>query len=256
MAMIDRRVTLDGPVNFRDIGGYATVGGGRVKWGRVFRSDSLHHLTEADGPRLAKIGIVTALDFRAHDELDRIGIGRLGDLDIKHVHVPTVDQVLHTVRPPDAVAPGTVAEIYLRMLEAGSKAYAAALRTLVEPDALPAVYFCMAGKDRTGVFSAFLLGLLGVGDLDIVADYVLTHEVVETIHERGRKERAGMPDLPERDKVWEDMPEDLLGAMAPSMEGLLAGVHAKYGGWIGYAKSIGIDEFVILELRELLLEDA
>jgi protein-tyrosine phosphatase len=256
MSVTDRRVTLDGPVNFRDIGGYATADGGRVKWGRVFRSDSLHHLTEADGPRLAQIGIVTALDFRAHDELDRIGIGHLGNLEIKHVHVPTVDQVLHTVRPPDAVVPGTVAEIYLRMLEAGSKAYAAAMRTLVEPDALPAVYFCMAGKDRTGVFSAFLLGLLGVGDLDIVADYVLTHEVVEKIHERGRAERAGMPDLPDRDKIWAEMPEDLLGAMAPSMEGLIAGVHAKYGGWLGYADAIGIDEFVILELRELLLEDA
>lgn len=256
MPVTDRRVTLDGPVNFRDIGGYATGDGGRVKWGRVFRSDSLHHLTEADGPRLAQIGIVTALDFRAHDELDRIGIGRLGNLDIKHVHVPTVDQVLHTVRPPDAVIPGTVAEIYLRMLEAGSKAYAAALRTLVEPDALPAVYFCMAGKDRTGVFSAFLLGLLGVGALDIVADYVLTHDVVEQIHERGRAERAGMPDLPERDKIWEEMPEDLLGAKAPSMEGLIAGVYAKYGSWLGYADAIGVDEFVILELRELLLEDA
>jgi hypothetical protein len=33
-------------------------------------------------------------------------------------------------------------------------------------------------------------------------------------------------------------------------------VHAKYGGWLGYADAIGIDEFVILELRELLLEDA
>jgi protein-tyrosine phosphatase len=256
MAMTDRRIVLDGPVNFRDIGGYATTSGRRVKWGLVYRSDSLHHLTEADGPRLAKIGIRTALDFRAHDELDRIGIGQLGNLDIKHVHVPTVDQVLHTVRPPDAVIPGTVAEIYLRMMEAGSKAYAGALRTLVEADALPAVYFCMAGKDRTGVFSAFILGLLGVGDLDIVADYVLTHDVVEKIHERGRAERAGMPDLPDRDKVWEEMPEDLLGAKAPSMEGLLAGVHAKYGSWLGYADAIGVEEAVVLQVRELLLEDA
>ncbi len=252
--MTDRRVTLDGPVNFRDVGGYNTASGRRVKWGLVYRSDSLHHLTEADGPRLAEIGIVTALDFRAHDELDRIGIGRLGDLDIKHVHVPTVDQVLHTVRPPDAVIPGTVAEIYLRMMEAGSRAYAAAMRTLAEPGALPAVYFCMAGKDRTGVFSAFLLGLLGVGDLDIIADYVLTHEVVEQIHERGRAERSELH-LPDRDDVWKDMPEDLLGAHAPSMEGLLAGVHAKFGSWLGYADAIGVEEAVVLQVRELLLEE-
>jgi len=247
--MTVRRITLDGPINFRDVGGYAAADGRRVRWGRVYRSDSLHHLTEADGPRLAQIGIKTALDFRAHDELDRIGIGRLGVLDIKHVHVPTVDQVLHTVRPPDAVAPGTVAEIYLRMMEAGSRAYGAAMRTIAEMDALPAVYFCMAGKDRTGVFSAFLLGILGVGDLDIVADYVLTHDVVEQIHARGRAER------PERDAVWKDMPEDLLGAHAPSMEGLISGVHAKYGTWLGYADAIGIEEDVIMRVRDLLLEE-
>ena len=65
-----------------------------------------------------------------------------------------------------------------------------------------------------------------------------------------------MPDLPERDKVWNDMPEDLLGAKAPSMEGLLAGVHAKYGSWLGYADAIGIEEDVVMQVRELLLEGA
>jgi protein tyrosine/serine phosphatase len=250
MAVSERRVALEGPLNFRDVGGYAADDGRRVRWGRVFRSDSLHHLTEADGPRLAKLGVVTALDFRAHDELDRIGIGHLGNLDIKHVHVPTVDKVLYTVTPPEDRQPlATVGEIYMLMLASGAKAYEAALRTLIDPAALPAVYFCMAGKDRTGVFSAVLLGLLGVSDLDIVADYVLTHEVVEKIHERGRLER------PDRDEVWKNLPEDLLGAHAKSMEGLIAGMHEKYGTWHGYANAIGITDDEVEILRETLLEE-
>ena len=245
----DRRVALEGPVNFRDVGGYATADGRRVRWGRVFRSDSLHHLTEADGPQLAKLGIVTAIDFRAHDELDLIGIGRLGSLDIEHVHTPTMDKVLYNVRPPDRDPPGTVAEIYLHMMESGANAYATALRTVADVEKLPAVYFCMAGKDRTGVMSAVLLGLLGVGDLDIVADYVLTHEVVEQIHERGRRER------PERDEIWKELPEELLGAHAGSMEGLIALVHAEFGGWLGYADRIGISEELVIALRDSLLEE-
>jgi hypothetical protein len=245
----DRRVALEGPVNFRDVGGYATADGRRVRWGRVFRSDSLHHLTEADGPTLAKLGIVTAIDFRAHDELDLIGIGRLGSLDIEHVHTPTMDKVLYNVRPPDREPPGTVAEIYLHMMESGASAYSTALRTVADPEKLPAVYFCMAGKDRTGVMSAVLLGLLGVGDLDIVADYVLTHEVVEQIHERGRRER------PERDEIWKELPEELLGAHAGSMEGLIALVHAEFGGWLGYADRIGISEELVIALRDSLLEE-
>lgn len=248
-----RRVALDGPVNFRDLGGYEAARGRRVRWGRVFRSDSLHHLTEADGPRLADIGIATALDFRARDELDRIGIGHLGELDIRHVHVPTVDQALHTVRHPDWEPPDSVSDIYLMMMRTGARAYNAALRTLAEPDALPAVYFCMAGKDRTGVFSAVLLGLLGVSDRDIVDDYVLTHEVVETIHERGRIERG--PTTAEEDAFWEALPPELRGAHASTMEGMVAAVPDLFGSWEGYAEFIGVDDDVISVLRRELLED-
>jgi len=44
----ERRVSLDGTVNFRDIGGYKTRDGREVKWGKVFRSDGLSRLTEND----------------------------------------------------------------------------------------------------------------------------------------------------------------------------------------------------------------
>jgi len=243
-----RRVALGGPVNFRDLGGYRAPGGQRVAWRRLYRSDSLHHLEPADGPILHERGIATAIDFRAGDELDRIGIGHLGELDIRHVHHPTVDRALHTVRPPNQAPPKSAAEVYLQMLRGGAGAYAAALRTIAEADVLPAVYFCMAGKDRTGVFSAIVLGLLGVSDDDIVADYVLTEEVVDTIHERGR---IAHPDAAEQ---WADLPEDLIGAKAPSMEGLVEGVHRDWGGWDTYVSDIGVEPGVVETLRARLLE--
>jgi protein-tyrosine phosphatase len=245
----ERRVRLAGPVNFRDVGGYLTADGREVRWGRVFRSDSLHHLGPDDGVRLRELGLVTAIDFRADDELDRIGIGRLGELDIRHLHLPTVDRVLHTVRPPDWTPPASAAEVYLRMMRTGAPAYAEALRALAAPGALPAVYFCMAGKDRTGVFSAVLLGLLGVADDDIVADYVLTHEVVEVIHERGRAELGRKDD----EDVWRDLPEDMLGAHAATMVGMLGGVREQWDSFGGYADSIGVEAATIDALRGSLL---
>ena len=246
--MTERRVALTGPVNFRDLGGYPTSDGRTVAWRRLYRSDSLHHLEPEDGPLLHERGVVTAIDFRADDELDRIGIGRLGELDIRHVHLPTVDRALHTVRPPDYDPPSTAAEIYVIMMRSGAAAYAAALRALVEPGALPAVYFCMAGKDRTGVFSAIVLGLLGVADDDIVADYVLTHEVVATIHERGRRD---YPDAADR---WPELPDDLRGAVAPTMQGMLQGMRDEYGSWVGYAEQVGVEPAIVDRLRATLLE--
>jgi protein-tyrosine phosphatase len=243
----ERRVALAGPVNFRDLGGYPTSDGHVVEWRRLYRSDSLHHLEPGDGPLLHERGLVTAIDFRADDELDRIGIGRLGELEIRHLHLPTVDRALHAVRPPEWDPPETAAEVYVLMLRSGGAAYAAALRALVEPGALPAVYFCMAGKDRTGVFSAVVLGLLGVSDDDIVADYVLTHEVVDMIHERGRR------DYPDAANRWPELPDDLRGAVAPTMEGMITLMRAEYGDWTGYATAIGVEPGVVDDLRATLL---
>ena len=245
--MNERRVALGGPVNFRDVGGYAAADGHTVAWRRLYRSDSLHHLEETDGPLLHERGIVMAIDFRADDELDRIGIGRLGELDIHHLHLPTVDKVLHVVRPPGWTPPESAAAVYILMMRSGAVAYAATLRALAEVGTLPAVYFCMAGKDRTGVFSAIVLGLLGVSDANIVADYVLTHEVVDAIHARGKRDFADGAD------TWPELPSALMGAEAETMEGMIAGMRSEWGGWDGYAADVGVEPEVLDALRAALL---
>ena len=48
------------------------------------------------------------------------------------------------------------------MLTVGAPTFAAAFEVLAAPDALPAVFHCAAGKDRTGLLAVLLLGSLGV----------------------------------------------------------------------------------------------
>jgi protein-tyrosine phosphatase len=248
--MTQRRVTLAGPLNFRDLGGYPTGEGRTVRWGQIYRSDSLHHLTDLDGGRLHDLGLRSALDFRAHDELVEVGIGRLGELDIRHVHLPTTDRALHVTPRTDWTPPSSAAEVYLTMMEHGGTAYAGALQALAEVDALPAVFFCMAGKDRTGVFSAVLLGILGVNDDDIVADYALTRDVIDEIHARTR---AATPSVEE---IWRRLPPDILDAHATTMEGLVHLVRDRWGSFEGYAHAVGVDASVLERLRAALLSDA
>lgn len=248
--MTERRVALGGPLNFRDLGGYPTADGRTVRWNQVYRSDSLHRLTDLDGTRLHELGLRNALDFRAHDELVDVGIGRLGQLDIRHVHLPTIDRALHVMPRADWTPPSSAADVYVTMMEHGAKAYAAALHALAEPGALPAVFFCMAGKDRTGVFSAVLLGILGVVDADIVDDYALTGDVIGEIHARTRAATPGVED------VWRRLPPEILDAHAATMEGLVQRVRARWESFEGYATEIGVDATVPERLRGALLTDA
>ena len=64
----DRAWRLQGATNFRDLGGYAGHGGRALQWRRLFRSDHLASLTDADRARLAALGPATAFDFRGDAE--------------------------------------------------------------------------------------------------------------------------------------------------------------------------------------------
>jgi len=63
---------------------------------------------------------------------------------------------------------------YRSMLDRGEDSIAEALAILSDPSAYPAMFHCSAGKDRTGILAAVVLGVLGVPDEVIVADYVLS----------------------------------------------------------------------------------
>lgn len=249
--MTTRRITFEGPCNFRDLGGYETVDGRVVRWGRVYRSDSLHTATAADVPTLRELGVRTAVDFRTGDELTRLGAGPLAELAVRHVHCSTVDAA---VREGESSRPAFVgdraADFYMLMLEHGAPAYASALQALAEADSLPAVFFCLAGKDRTGCFAALLLGLLGVPDDTIVADYELTQEILPVLTAR-RLERDGPATEEER---WRHIPADLREAPARTMEELVQRVHDRWNGWAGYAEFARVGRDVVAHLHTQLLE--
>ncbi len=67
-AVHERRVTLTGLTNLRDLGGYKTSDGKRVRWGLVYRSDQLAQLTDEGFAELAQRGITTVCDLRRDDE--------------------------------------------------------------------------------------------------------------------------------------------------------------------------------------------
>ena len=84
---------LEGVQNFRDLGGYETSDGARLRWRTVYRSSTLCEATPADVQRLLDLDLTLVLDLRSDDELERTGISTL--------HEHGVDDAVEAVRSDD-----------------------------------------------------------------------------------------------------------------------------------------------------------
>jgi protein-tyrosine phosphatase len=177
-----RWVSLDGAFNFRDVGGYAASDRAQVAWGSVFRSDALHHLS-ADGlAAVAELGVDRVIDLRSPEEVAAVGRVDVGDGPIEYVNAPVLPSL--SGEATGVPASDDIAARYLWYLDVGREALVEVFEILAEPGRGAAVFHCAAGKDRTGVVAALLLGVLGVSDDDIVSDYALTTRALPAILDR------------------------------------------------------------------------
>jgi protein-tyrosine phosphatase len=239
-----RTIELDGCLNFRDLGGYPTRTGKTIRWAQVFRSDALHLLSDHDVTRLRlELCIGDVIDLRSTDELEMDGRGRLAAEPIRFHHVPLFDAGIQQRR--DLPEPMNLADRYFLLAEYAMDPIARVITTLAVT-ATPAVYHCAAGKDRTGVISAVLLGLLDVDDEIIVADYALTQENLDQIIDRLMATEGYQAMLAA-------LPPDTLHAEPETMSTLLNRVRAKYGSMRGYARAAGVSEDTIGQLQERLV---
>ena len=73
----ERHVALAGQSNFRDLGGYQTTDGRSLKWGEVYRSGELPHLTDEDVATLKELEMRTVVNFLLPEEIEQNGRDRL-----------------------------------------------------------------------------------------------------------------------------------------------------------------------------------
>jgi protein-tyrosine phosphatase len=241
----ERHIPLSGPVNFRDLGGYDTVDGRRVRWRRLFRSDSLSPVTGDDARLLTgELGLLAVVDLRSSEEVEKEGRGGLADVALHYHHVPLIER-LDT--ESDERWDGSLHEVYTRLLSESAAAISAALAAIASEVAEhPTVFHCTAGKDRTGIVAALVLAFLGVSDEDIVADYGLTQHVMPEMLER-------YPRRALRRSGGERFPSPVLRAEEETMRQTLAVLGEEYGSAGGWAESAAVDPAVIARLRDALL---
>ena len=241
---VERLIALEGAVNFRDLGGYATEDGLRTRWRVLFRADGLSELTEADLVILRQLGIRTVIDLRTGHELEQSRF----DVDAHPVEFHHFPFIKSLPRPDEfAQAPGFLGTQYTEMLDLATPQIVGALTALAAPGARPAVFHCTAGKDRTGLLSALVLSLLGVPEETVVADYALSGAAMARLRE---KLKMKYPD----GTLFIDDSDAIFSADPANMVALFAHLRARYGTVADYAAEIGVPDDVISRLREALLE--
>jgi protein-tyrosine phosphatase len=250
---IEHLAELDGPANFRDLGGYRTERGGVTRRGRLFRSDSLSYLSNRDVAALRdELGVRTVIDLRAGHEVEEFGHGPLA-AHVQQLHLPIVDR---TREPASADAPvrqgpklDTLDQIYGFMLGEYADRFAVVLRVIADRENHPLVFHCAAGKDRTGLVSALVLSLCGVPDESIVSDFAFTE--------------SRMPEIIARHTAWAEraaaeaeVAGQQYGAQAATMHAVLQALREEHGSVEAYVLAAGLTTDEIEALRAALVEPA
>lgn len=175
-----RNLYVDGVTNFRDVGGWMTANGKRMKQGIIYRSArwNASYRLDADGNEVkyeepdavvaeitaagksvvvGQLGIRTEVDFR----LDaRNGYPTGAPL------VSVVDGVNYVAIPMKGRADmHTANDAQLKQL----------MELLADSNNYPVVYHCNIGTDRTGMVSYIIGALCGMSEEDLLRDYLFSN---------------------------------------------------------------------------------
>jgi protein-tyrosine phosphatase len=243
-----RLIRLDAVHNFRDRGGYPTTDGRTTRWRMLFRADGLYRLAGADLEIVRQLGLRTVIDLRSNAELAERGTFPHEEHPVAFHHMPVIDSTWQHLDRPDAGDAVVFLEwAYHDMLRQGPERFAQAIEQLSKPEALPAVFHCAAGKDRTGVLAMLLLGALGVRHEYIVADYALTAEGTARMQAWAQRE------APELWARLADTPTAFLAAVPEAMLRVINTI-CSHGTLRDYTLSLGVSPEALDLLAEQLLE--
>ena len=256
-----RRLPLNGLSNARELGGFPIRGGGITRYGRFVRSELPERLDRSDMEFLEAYGIKLTIDFRSSRELKTTPSALYTESWLRYAHNPMISlEASHFAEADPELAAklknrdessrrlGGIdwSHVYSVMAQ-DNKDWVKRGFDLIEAEPGCVHYHCMTGKDRTGVFTALLLGLAGVDDYDIIADYCVSQVYLRPFYLTPRDNDAaftGDPDLSL--SFYRTEPE--------SMETFLAMLNDVYGSIRNYLTACEISDQSLDAVKASLVE--
>ena len=171
---VPRICRIDGVGNVRDVGGYATLDGKRVKQGLLYRSAALNRQAHGrkDQPKSEwRVGESLMSDAAAKEARETFGIKT--ELDLR-TDWESWGMTASPLGPSTRWVNVSSSNYDGMKSENGKEAFAKCFRELSNPANLPALFHCAGGADRTGSLAWLLGGILGVSKEDLDRDWELT----------------------------------------------------------------------------------
>jgi protein-tyrosine phosphatase len=232
--------------NFRDLGGYVGRDGRRVRWRRLFRSMTPQYMSAADVARARSLGITLVYDIRGRGR--GVSSGPLSEPPGRRVAyrprkgLTWSPEAMRQYRqlPPEVQLP--------QVLDRLGRNFAKGVSAIADEGGAT-LFHCRLGKDRSGVFAALLLKLLGVSDADVIADYVLSGDAAATVRPLVTEDGGDDPTQSESRVVREPATRHL-------MELVLQKLDSEYGGAYAYLRHHGVPKHKLDRVIEKLLEPA
>ena len=176
---------LEEGINFRELGGYLTEDGRKIKWHKLLRCGSMAQLTKNDVDYLDQYGVRYIVDLRSSEESsyspDKYPDKAQYFQDTVYPFSFSLFKNLGIINNMRLGASNMDfgRQTYLQMLldPHAQAAYRKMFNVLLENDkeGESVVFHCTAGKDRTGVAAFLILSALGVSEKQIVEDYLYTN---------------------------------------------------------------------------------
>lgn len=258
--MIDERIIdLQGVHNFRDYGGYAVPGGGRLRRGMFFRSGQHARATEQDLAAIDSLGIGTIFDLRGTSER-RDYPCRRGDAFCASVLFeegetaslpPHLRTNLSGLSEPEMIERTKETYRGLPFRPALSAMLRRYFASLAEADGANLIH-CFAGKDRTGISVSLFHTLMGVHHDDMLEDYLLTN----VAHDRDRHMAEIGEFMSKRVGPMSEAALRVMTGVYPEwLDAAYAEITSKYGSLENYfEQGLGVDAAKREAIRQRAIE--
>lgn len=229
-----RHLPIAGTHNLRDLGGYSTVDGKITRWHTFLRGDALHRLSPTGQQQLLDLGVRTIIDLRFPYEVESEPNVFAGKSSVNYHHISLMSG-LSAARPtPSAIARQASLEVIYRGILDHCQLTVRTIFEVINQEKEGTVLFhCTAGKDRTGLIAALLLGIANVETETIAKDYALTDQYLGALKDELRKKAAAAgQDMTEYEHMLESKPE--------AMRNTIGYINQQYGGVAAYLQHIGL----------------